>query len=111
MFRIGVEKAPNHSLILRIVSPCLVLEEFNAALAQRDGDLDPLVSEDEVLRRRKEVTNDLQSSEGLIRVFDFGAHKLNCLPSSPVARTKGSDDVVAVREADREHSALTQPKQ
>ena len=66
MFRIGVKKPPNHSLILRVVSPGLVLEKIDAAPAQRDGDLDPLVSEDKILGRREEVTNDLQCSEGLI---------------------------------------------
>jgi len=58
VFSIGVEKPPNHSLILCVVFPRFALEEVDAALAQRDRDLDPLVREDEVLRGRKEVTND-----------------------------------------------------
>jgi len=62
MFRVGVKKPPNHSLILRVVLPRLPFEEFNAALAQRDRNLDALIAEDEVLRSRKEVANDLQSS-------------------------------------------------
>src|SRR5574337_353660 len=76
MIRIGVEKPPDHSLILRAVLSRLALEEFDAALAQGDCDLDPLVPEDKVFRRRKEVTNDLQSSERLVRVYDFRAHRL-----------------------------------
>jgi hypothetical protein len=62
MFRVGVKKPPNHSLILRVVLPRLRFEEFNAALAQRDRNLDALIPEDKVLRSRKEVANDLQSS-------------------------------------------------
>ena len=76
MVRIGVEEPPNHSLILRVVLPRLTLEEFDAALAQRDGDLDALISKDEVFRWREEVTNDLQSSERLISVSNFRAHRL-----------------------------------
>jgi hypothetical protein len=62
MFSVGVKKPPDHSLILRVVLPRLPFEEFNAALAQRDRNLDALIPEDEVLRSRKEVANDLQSS-------------------------------------------------
>jgi len=76
MVRIGVEKPPNHSLILRIVLPRLPFEEFNAALAQRDRNLDALIPEDEVLRSRKEVPNDPQSPKRFIRVSDFRAHRL-----------------------------------
>ena len=70
MFRIRVEEPPDHSLILRVVFPRLAFEELNATLAQRNGDLDALVPEDEIFRGWKEVTNDLQSSEALVRVSD-----------------------------------------
>src|SRR6266542_2364283 len=114
MLSVGVEKPPNHSLILRVVLPRLAFEELNAALAQRDGDLDTLIPENEVFWWRKEVTNDLQSSEALVRVSDFRAHRLpspfDCLPPSPIAGAKDSDDVVAVREADRQRSALDSTK-
>jgi len=76
MLSIGVKKSPNHALILRVVLPRLPFEEFNAAPAQRNRDLDTLISEDEVLRSRKEVTNNLQSPERLIRVSDSRAHRL-----------------------------------
>jgi hypothetical protein len=62
VFRVDVKKPPDHSLILRVVLPRLPFEEFNAALAQRDRNLNALIPEDEVLRSRKEVANDLQSS-------------------------------------------------
>jgi len=62
MFRVGVKETANHSLILRVVLPRLPFEEFNAALAQGDRNLDALIPEDEILRSRKEVANDLQSS-------------------------------------------------
>src|SRR5439155_21163646 len=75
MLGIGVEKSTDHSLILRVVLPRLAFEELHAALAQRDRDFHPLVAEHEICRRRKEVTNDLQPSEWLIRVSDFDAHR------------------------------------
>src|SRR3990172_225911 len=82
MFRIGVKKPPNHSLILRVVLPRLPFEELNAALAHRNRDLDALIPEDEVLRSRKEVTNGLQSPKRLIGVSDFRAHRLSFLLAS-----------------------------
>jgi hypothetical protein len=75
MFRIGVKKPSDHSLILRAVLSRFPFEEFNTALAQRDGDLDALIPEYQVRRSRKEVTNDLQSPERLIRVSDSRAHR------------------------------------
>ena len=74
MLRIGVKKPPNHSLVLCVVLPRLPFEKLNAALAQRDRDLDALIPEDEVLRSRKEVPNNLHSPERLIRVSDSRAH-------------------------------------
>ncbi len=35
---------------------------------------------------------------------------IDCLPPSPIAGAKDSDDVVAVREANRQHSALDSTK-
>jgi hypothetical protein len=49
---IGVEKPPDHSLILRVVFPRFALKELDATLAQRNGDLDPLVPKDEILGTR-----------------------------------------------------------
>jgi hypothetical protein len=42
---IRVEKSADHTLILRLVLPCLIFEELDAALAQGDGNLDSLFSE------------------------------------------------------------------
>ena len=84
MLRIGIEEAPNHPLILRVVLPRLALEEVDAALAQRNGDLDPFVPEDEILRQRQKITDDSQSSQRLIRVSDSRAHR----SSSLVARSR-----------------------
>ncbi len=82
MLGIGVEQPPNHPLILRVVLLCLSLEEIDAALAQRDGDLDPFILEYEVLRTREKVSDDLGVSEGFARVFYFRAHKFVCLSAS-----------------------------
>jgi len=59
VFSISIEQTPDHSLILRVVSTRLVLEELDAALAQCDRDLDPFIPKDQVLGARKEVRNDL----------------------------------------------------
>jgi len=55
--RIGIEKPPDHSLILRVVLPSLALEKLDATLAQGESDLDSLVPKGQVLRARKEVRN------------------------------------------------------
>jgi len=86
-FGIGVEETSDHSLILCVVFPRFAFEEFNATLAQGNGDLDALLLEDEVLGRRKEIRNDLELPEWLIRVFDSRAHRLAfLLASSPPRR-------------------------
>jgi hypothetical protein len=76
VFRVGIEEPPYHSLISRVVLSRLVLEEVNAPLAQCDRDLDPLVPEDQIFRRRKEVANDFQLSDRFISISDSHAHKL-----------------------------------
>ena len=55
---ICVEQPSNHSLVLRVVLARFGLEELDAALAQRDRNLDALVAKDKILGRRKEVRND-----------------------------------------------------
>lgn len=73
VLRVGVEKPPDHSLILGVVLPRLAFKELDAPLAQRDGDLDPVVPQDEVLGTRKEIRDDLKAPEGLVSVSDFPA--------------------------------------
>ena len=75
---VRIEKLADHSLVLRVVFLSLALEEFDAAFAQRDRDLDPFFPEDEILRRRKKVRYDLQSSQWFVGVSDFRAHKFAC---------------------------------
>lgn len=82
MFRVSIKKAPDHALVLSVVFPRLALEKLNAAFAQRDGHLHSFIPEDEVFRTRKEVRNDLEVSEGFVRVRDFLAHKFACLSAS-----------------------------
>ena len=45
---IGIEQSSDHPLVLRVVLARLALEELDATLAQRDGDLDTLIPEDDV---------------------------------------------------------------
>ena len=59
MRRIRIEKPANHALVLRLVLPRFVLEELDAALAQRKGNLHPFLSKSEVFGARKKIRNDL----------------------------------------------------
>jgi hypothetical protein len=54
----GVEQPSNHAPVLRMVLTRFDLDEIDAALAQRDGDLGALIAKDKRLGRRKEVRND-----------------------------------------------------
>jgi len=72
---VSIEEAPDHSLILGVVLPCLALEEFDAAPAQSKGHFDPVVPKDQVLWLGKKIGNDLKFSEGFVCVFDFRAHR------------------------------------
>ena len=82
MLCIGVEQPPDHALVLSVIFSGLALEELDASLAQRDGDLDAFIPKDEFLRPRKEVRNDLEVSERFVGVFDFLAHTFACLSAS-----------------------------
>ena len=82
MLSIGVEKPPNHTLVLRVVLSRLVLEELHATLTQRDSNFDALFPENQVFRSRQEITNDLEVAERLVCVPDFLAHKFASLCAS-----------------------------
>lgn len=86
---VGIQEAPNHALVLRIVLPRLALEELHAALAQRDGHLDALVPKDQVFRTGEEVRNDLEIPEGFVRVPNFLAHRFAFLCASNQLRRYG----------------------
>jgi hypothetical protein len=49
MLCVRVEKPTDHALVLWVVLPRFALKELDAALAQGDGHLDPLLPEDEVV--------------------------------------------------------------
>ena len=78
MLGIGVEKPPNHPLILGVVLPCLDLEEVDATPAQGNSDLDPFVLKYQILGPGKKVSDHPGVSEGFVRVLDFRAHKFVC---------------------------------
>jgi len=78
MLGIGVEKPPNHPLILGVVLLCLGLEEVDATLAQGNGDLDPFVLKYKILRQGKKISDDFGVSEGFVCVLDFRAHIFVC---------------------------------
>lgn len=95
---VGIEKTPDHALILGVVLLCLGLEELDAAFAQGKRNFDSIIPKDQILRTRKKVGNNLKLSERLVCVFDFHAHR----PAFPFAKTgsKNANDVVPVRKAD-----------
>lgn len=82
MFRIGIEQSPDHALVLRVMFPGFFFEKLDASLAQRDRDFNAFIPKGEFLRARKEVRNDLEVTEGFVRVFDFLAHTFSCLSAS-----------------------------
>ena len=82
MLGVGVKQSPNHPLILRVVLLCLGLEKINAALAQRNGDLDSFVLKYKIFRPWQEVSDDPRVSEGFVRVLDFRAHRFVCLSAN-----------------------------
>ena len=82
MLGVSIEQTADHSLVLGVVPSRLVLEEFDAAFAQRDGDLDTLFAKHQVLRSRQEIRYDSKVSEGFVGVFDFRAHRSVFLSAS-----------------------------
>ena len=75
MLGVSIEQTADHSLVLGVVPSRLVLEEFDAAFAQGDGDLDTLFAKHQLLRARQEISYDSKVSEGFVGVFDFRAHR------------------------------------
>jgi hypothetical protein len=82
MFRVGVEQPPDHALVLCMMFPRLVFEELDASLTQSDGDFDPFIPKDEVLRTREKVRNDLEVPERFVGVLYFRTHRFACLSAS-----------------------------
>ena len=82
MLCIRVEQATDHALVLSVMFPGLTLEELDASPAQCNGDFDSFILKDEFLRARKEIRNDLEVSEGFVRVLDLFAHTFACLSAS-----------------------------
>jgi hypothetical protein len=70
---VGVEKPPNHALVLRVVFRGLGLEELDALLAQSQSYLHTFFTKCQVSRRREEVRDNLNLAKGFIGVFDFSS--------------------------------------
>jgi hypothetical protein len=90
VFSVGVEKSPNHSLVLGVVFPCLGLKEFDAAFAQGDRHFHPFFSKDQVLGTGKKVRNDFEVAERFVGVSDFLVHKFVFLCASNRRQKYGS---------------------
>ena len=74
MLGVSIEQTADHSLVLGVVPSRLVLEEFDAAFAQGDGDLDTLFAKHQLIWRRQEVA-DHSRFNGMTCVFYFRAHR------------------------------------
>src|SRR5205085_11681201 len=94
---VGIKQAPDHSLVLRIVLLRFALEKLDAALTQRDRDLDPFVPKNEVLGSRQKIRDDLEVSEGFIRVPNFLARRFAFLCASNQLRRCKADRQEAAR--------------
>lgn len=79
---IGIEQPADHALVLCMMFLRLALEELDASLAQRNGDLDAFVPKYQFFGPGKEIRNDPEVSEGFVGVFDFLAHRCACLSAS-----------------------------
>lgn len=82
MFGVGVEQAPDHTLVLSVMFPRLALKKLNASLTQCDGDFNSFISKDEVFRAREKVMNDLEVSERFVCMLDFRVHRFAYLSAS-----------------------------
>ena len=79
---IAVEQGSDHSLIRNFRLRGMRLEEIDTFLAERDSDLDSILPQDELIRRRQEVLHDLDATERLICVFSSVLHRVSCLCAS-----------------------------
>jgi hypothetical protein len=87
---VSIKKPSDHSLILRVVLKGLTLEEVDATFAQGERYLDSVIPEDEILRKRKKIGNNLKVSEWLVCVLDFPAHRFAFLCANNLPRKYGS---------------------
>ena len=76
--RISIEQPADHPLVLRAVLRGFPLEEFNAALRERDRHFHPFLAKSERFRGREKVGNDFQLAQRFIGVSDFVGHKYVC---------------------------------
>lgn len=90
VLRVSIKKLPDHPLILRVVLKSLTLEEVDAAFAQGERYLDSVIPEDEILRTRKKIRNNLKVSDWLVCVLDFPAHRFAFLCANNLPRRYGS---------------------
>ena len=82
MTRISIKQTADHALVLRAVLCGLSLEEFDAALRERDGHFYAFLAKSKVLRGREKVGNDLQFAQWFIGVSDFLGHRFSYLVAS-----------------------------
>jgi len=90
VFCVCVEQTSDHPLILGIVLQGLTLEEVHTAFAQGERYLDPVIPENQILRTREKIGNNLKVSEGLVCVLYFPAHRFAFLCANNLPRKYGS---------------------
>ena len=73
MLGIEIQQAPDHFLVFGALFLGLILEKINRGFAQGNGDLDVVVLENQLFRRRQEILNH-PGLNRFIRVGNFPAH-------------------------------------
>ena len=76
---VGIEETANHPLVLRAMDFAFAFKELDATLGQGKRDLYALFVQNQLFWFGQKVRNDFQSSQRLVRVFDFRAHKFSFL--------------------------------
>ena len=76
---VGIEETANHPLVLCAMDFGFALEKLDATLGQGKRDLYALFAQNQLFWFGQKVRDDFQSSQRLVRVFDFRAHRFSFL--------------------------------
>ena len=103
MFDVAVQQTADHFLIRDLRTRGVALKEVHAMLTERNRDLDPVVTQNQLFRRRQEITNDFELAQGFIALPGFLF--INPSTSAPVAGANDPNHRIAVRKTDSKNGA------
>lgn len=86
MLGVCIQESTDHALILCVVLFCFVLEKVNTAFSQRERNFHAILTKHKILWWWKEIPDNLQRTDWLIRVLDFRAHRFLCPFSNSLLR-------------------------